>query len=84
MTSEHTKEPSQEFFASHDYFGLKKENVTLFEQNLLPCIGFDGKIYLANQHKVALAPGLFPCFKKESVRVCGTSLDSVLYLIVRF
>ncbi|XP_045176106.2 UDP-N-acetylhexosamine pyrophosphorylase-like isoform X2 [Mercenaria mercenaria] len=71
MTSEHTKEPTQEFFASHDYFGLKKENVTLFEQNLLPCISFDGKIFLANQHKVALAPdgngGLYKALRSSNV-----------------
>ena len=59
MTSEHTKEPTLSFFEKHNFFGLEKENVTLFEQNLLPCIGFDGKIYLANQHKVALAPGKY-------------------------
>lgn len=57
MTSEHTKEPTRHFFAEHDYFGLQKDNVILFEQNLLPCMDFDGKIILANQHKVALAPG---------------------------
>ena len=57
MTSEHTREPTLAFFEKHNFFGLQKENVILFEQNLLPCIGFDGKIYLSNEHKVALAPG---------------------------
>ena len=59
MTSEHTKEPTLAFFEKHSFFGLERENVILFEQNLLPCIGFDGRIYLANQHKVALAPGRY-------------------------
>ena len=57
MTSEHTKEPTLEFFKKNNYFGLSADNVILFEQNLLPCIGFDGKIFMTNQHKVALAPG---------------------------
>jgi len=57
MTSEHTKEPTRQFFAGHNYFGLQEKDVVLFEQNLLPCMGFDGKIFLAGPHKVALAPG---------------------------
>ena len=62
MTSEHTREPTLAFFEKHNFFGLQRENVILFEQNLLPCIGFDGKIYLSNQHKVALAPGEYVSF----------------------
>lgn len=72
MSSEHTKEPTQAFFAENNYFGLDKENVTLFEQNLLPCMGFDGKIFLASQHKVSLAPGiLFYFCNKEFSCVYG-------------
>jgi len=56
MTSEHTKEKTAEFFASHGYFGLQKENVILFEQNTLPCFTLDGKIILERPHRVARAP----------------------------
>ena len=47
MTSEHTKEPTLEFFEKHDYFGLDPSNVVVFEQNTLPCLEFDGKIILS-------------------------------------
>lgn len=56
MTSERTKEPTEEYFAAHGYFGLKKDNVVLFEQNTLPCFDFDGKIILETPYRVARAP----------------------------
>lgn len=57
MTSEHTKEPTEAFFKKHNYFGLKAENIVLFEQHTLPCFTFDGKIILDKKHKLARAPG---------------------------
>lgn len=62
MTSEHTKEPTLEFFASHGYFGLNKEDLVVFEQGMLPCFTFDGKIILEKPYKVARAPGIKCCF----------------------
>ncbi|XP_064634295.1 UDP-N-acetylhexosamine pyrophosphorylase-like isoform X2 [Lineus longissimus] len=56
MTSEKTKEPTHDYFANHDYFGLSKDNMVLFEQFQLPCLTFDGKIILDQPHKVARAP----------------------------
>ncbi|XP_074660359.1 UDP-N-acetylhexosamine pyrophosphorylase-like isoform X2 [Tubulanus polymorphus] len=56
MTSEHTKEPTLEFFDKHDFFGLPKENVVVFEQFQLPCMTFEGKIILDQKHRIAKAP----------------------------
>ena len=49
MTSEHTKEPTLEFFERHDYFGLNSCDVVVFEQSTLPCLEFDGKIVLSER-----------------------------------
>ena len=57
MTSEHTVDETKRFFQEHDYFGLSKDDVQLFEQHTLPCLTMDGKIILDQPGKVARAPG---------------------------
>ena len=67
MTSEHTKQPTIEFFKKHNYFGLEEQQLHIFEQRTIP--GFDmqvcrywyrqvlqdyaGKVYYANKVQVS-------------------------------
>lgn len=52
MTSGPTRGPTEKFFQEHDYFGLKKDNVVIFEQGVLSCISNEGKILLETKSKV--------------------------------
>ncbi len=52
MTSGPTRGPTTKFFEENGYFGLKKENVVIFEQGVLPCISNEGKILLESKSKV--------------------------------
>lgn len=52
MTSGPTRKPTEEFFKEHDYFGLSEDDVVIFEQGILPCIGNDGKILMESKSKV--------------------------------
>lgn len=52
MTSGPTRKPTEEFFRKHNYFGLDKSNVVIFEQGVLPCISNEGKILMESKSKV--------------------------------
>lgn len=71
MTSEHTKKPTEDFFRKHNFFGMHHENIVFFEQRMIPCFDFNGKIILASATKVARAPdgngGLYWALKHEGI-----------------
>ncbi|XP_053341970.1 UDP-N-acetylhexosamine pyrophosphorylase-like protein 1 [Clarias gariepinus] len=56
MTSEFTLEPTEKFFKEHSYFDLERSNVVMFEQRMIPAVGFDGKVILEKKNKIAMAP----------------------------
>lgn len=71
MTSEKTRAPTLQFFQEHSFFGLKAENVCIFEQNTLPCMDFAGKILLSSKSRISRAPdgngGLYSALAGNSV-----------------
>jgi len=71
MTSGPTRGPTEKYFKENDYFGLKAENVMIFEQGVLPCISNEGKILLESKSSVAVAPdgngGIYQAIVTSSV-----------------
>lgn len=83
MTSEHTMEPTKTYFAEHKNFGLRDEDVVMFEQGSLPCYDFNGKIILDEKYKISKAPdgngGLYRALRDQGILKHMQRRD-VLYL----
>ncbi|XP_030376661.1 UDP-N-acetylhexosamine pyrophosphorylase isoform X2 [Scaptodrosophila lebanonensis] len=71
MTSEHTVQPTYDYFVANNFFGLEPNNVLLFEQGSLPCFEYDGRIILDEKHRVARAPdgngGIYRAMLRQGV-----------------
>lgn len=70
MTSLENDAATRKFFEQHDFFGLSAERIRFFEQGTMPALSLDGKLLLAERHRLALAPdghgGVL-----EALRRCG-------------
>ncbi|MFW6154934.1 MAG: UTP--glucose-1-phosphate uridylyltransferase [Planctomycetota bacterium] len=56
MTSADNDRAIRECFAEHDFFGLDAETVTFFTQGMMPAVGLDGTVLLADKGHLALSP----------------------------
>jgi UDP-N-acetylglucosamine/UDP-N-acetylgalactosamine diphosphorylase len=55
MTSQPTRQPTEEFFQKHEYFGWDKEQIIFFNQGTLPAVDLEGQKLLLGQDKCSLA-----------------------------
>jgi UDP-N-acetylglucosamine/UDP-N-acetylgalactosamine diphosphorylase len=68
MTSDINDAAIRAYFAENNYFGYPARDVFFFEQALLPCLTFDGKIILESATSLSLAPGT--CHAMPCVQYC--------------
>lgn len=83
MTSEHTMPPTRAYFEENDFFGLRDEDIMMFEQGSMPCFDFDGNILLDEKHRISKAPdgngGLYRALRDSGI-LADMARRGVLYL----
>lgn len=71
MTSGPTRAATEAFFAAHHHFGLRPEQVTFFEQGVLPTFDLEGRIIIEDASTISVAPdgngGIYAALVKEGV-----------------
>jgi UDP-N-acetylglucosamine/UDP-N-acetylgalactosamine diphosphorylase len=56
MVSATNAEPTRAFFEEHGYFGLQAQDVTFFQQDMVPCVDDEGKFLLETKDQLAKNP----------------------------
>lgn len=56
MTSTANHDATVDFFRRHDYFSMPESQIMFFSQDMLPAVGFDGKVLLETPSSMALSP----------------------------
>jgi len=56
MTSEANHAATVNYFREHNHFGLPPDDVTFFQQGMLPAFTRDGRLILDEKHSLAMAP----------------------------
>lgn len=71
MTSGATIDQIKDYFELHNFFGLSRDKIVFFEQNTIPCLGFDGKVLLDQKHKLSRSPngngGLYEVLHEKGI-----------------
>lgn len=71
MTSEATGPATTAFFKSNNYFGLDADQITVFDQALIPSYDMEGKLFLDTKCSVARSPngngGLYEALKAQGL-----------------
>jgi UDP-N-acetylglucosamine/UDP-N-acetylgalactosamine diphosphorylase len=79
---------TQRFFEEHDFFGLAKEDVWLFEQGMLPALDRDGRLLLAERGRIFLSPdghgGVYRALQGAGLldKLVARKIDLVFYFQV--
>jgi len=56
MTSDATDAATRRFFDEHDFFGLPREDVSIFAQAMIPAFDFDGRLLLETPSHIFESP----------------------------
>lgn len=71
MTSDSTQEPTKAFFASHNFFGLRPENIIFFPQDSVPAYDLHGKLILSSPTSISSSPdgngGLYSSLRTHGI-----------------